>query len=134
MKAIAQLKDMVGKTWLYKTNQVRILSFRHKEESITIVTDKDWVETTVYGLAELLKDFLEVSQEDSPALENTSLQVIANTRNGLSELRSVLMDNIKTLQGNKEFIPQAKAINNNINTMINMVKLEFQITKEMRSK
>lgn len=134
MKAIEQLKAMTGKSWMYKTRMVKILSHQQKGEAVVIVTDKDWIETDTINLTTMLGEFLAVEQGDDPALENTSLQVIQNTRSGLSELRSVLMDNIKTLQGNKEFIPQAKAINNNINTMINMVKLEFQITKEMRGK
>lgn len=134
MKAIEQLKAMTGKSWMYKTRMVKILSHQQKGEAVVIVTDKDWIESDTVNLTTLLGEFLAVEQDDDPALENTSLQVIQNTRSGLSELRTVLMDNIKTLQGNKDFIPQAKAINNNINTMINMVKLEFQIIKEMRGK
>ena len=134
MKAIETLKSMTGKSWMYKTRTVKILSHKQKGNDISIVTDHSWIETTLGDLPGVLEEFMEVEQDDSAALESTSLQVIQETRTGLTELRGILLENIKQLQDNKEFIPQAKAINNNINTMINMVKLEFQITKEMRSK
>lgn len=135
---LSRLSKMVGQTYLYNTNSVKILSYKQKEDHVTIVTDKDWIEVPLFKLPALLEEFLEVEQEDeepqhlpSPS-RNSSLQVTQNARQNLSSLKDVLLDNITKVQKDKEYINQAKAINNNINTLMNMYKLELELTREIR--
>lgn len=145
MKPLDKLAAMVGKQWMYKTNNVKIISYKQDGEKVYIVTDKDWITVTVDDLPKVIELFLEVEQDEENRRQNNdakqqiindnvALQVVENTRSGVEELRKVLMDNIKKIQKDKNYIPQAKAINNNINTMINMVKLEFIVTKELKRK
>ena len=48
-------------------------------------------------------------------------------------MQNILMESIKKIQIDKEYVGQAKAINNHINTMLNMVKLQMQM-QNMRDK
>jgi len=49
-------------------------------------------------------------------------------------MRKQLMELNTKLMGPdaEKYIKQAKAVNNNINTLINSLKLEFQVAKEMK--
>jgi hypothetical protein len=46
---------------------------------------------------------------------------------------SILKDNITKVQENKDYIPQAQAINNSINTLVNITKLRIGLLKPVKS-
>nr|NIS38032.1 hypothetical protein [Candidatus Saccharibacteria bacterium]NIV03483.1 hypothetical protein [Calditrichia bacterium]NIV71705.1 hypothetical protein [Calditrichia bacterium]NIV98360.1 hypothetical protein [Candidatus Saccharibacteria bacterium]NIW78644.1 hypothetical protein [Calditrichia bacterium] len=65
-KLLQKLRDMVDKTYLYNGHYHKILSFNAKNGSITIVTDKEWLEITSESQ---LKSFLPVEDEETAARE-----------------------------------------------------------------
>ena len=51
-------------------------------------------------------------------------------KNGeITNLKEILIDNIKNVQKNEGFIQQANAINKSVNAVINLAKLELSFLK-----
>jgi hypothetical protein len=130
MNTTERLQSMVGKTWLYKKKKITILSWKQQGEDITIVTDVEWI-TKHFTELPLFIELFEHTEDPGNA---STLQVISEQRHSISSLKDVLMDSIKRVQENKEYIEQAKSINNNVNTLLNMAKLEVQIMREANKK
>lgn len=59
-----------------------------------------------------------------PAILFTSPQDIKCT---INDVRNILMDTIKKVQANKEYIQQANTVNQSVNTLINLAKLSLQL-------
>ncbi len=53
--------------------------------------------------------------------------------NGIQSLKTILMDNIKKIQDDKAFIPQAAEINNQVKSYIDIVKTEIEVIKILKS-
>lgn len=50
------------------------------------------------------------------------------------KLIDVLEDNIRRVQEDKDYIPQAQAINNNVNSIINIQKMKLDVIKQLHKK
>lgn len=118
-----RLKDMVGHTYMYNTHHYRILSFELNEQ-LTIVTDRRWFRFPLEDADKALKEFLPVE----PEIEISALQVVPKASE-MADLKMVLLDNIKRIQNDKEFIQQAHAINKSVTTLVNMARLEMSYLK-----
>lgn len=106
----------------------QILNYKFSGEEFTVVTDKEWFTKHVSELSLFVMDFMEVESEYSVPV----VQAHAETSNSLSQIKDILMDNIKKVQDNPSYINQAKSINNNVNTLMNMLKLELQVKKHLK--
>ena len=75
-------------------------------------------------------------EPDFSALGSTSSSTLVfhSQQHQLGKMREHLMkiNEELMLDSSKEKLARAKALNNNINTLINSLKLEFQVTKEIR--
>ncbi|MBD2753727.1 hypothetical protein [Spirosoma validum] len=122
-----RLKDMVGKTYLVKAVSHKILSFRIDDDKLLIVSDKKWFPAVeVQHSQKLLEQFLETEPEDEvlPAAPVQSAILSA-----VPDLKAILLDNIKKVQEDKGYIPQANTIAKQVNTLLNMVNTEINFNK-----
>jgi hypothetical protein len=53
--------------------------------------------------------------------------------NLVDELTAILKDNIAKVQKDAKYIPQAQAINNNVNSIINLTKLKLDVYKQFKN-
>lgn len=50
------------------------------------------------------------------------------------QLVEILMDNIKKVKNNQAYIPQAKAINNDVNSILHVQRLKLDMVKHIKNK
>jgi len=122
------LKDMVGKTFMYETHLHRILSYEIQDGICTVVTDKKWIKFPESRGLKKLREFLEAPDEEKQEL---ALKILP--KNGeLTDLKKILVENIKRVQNDEKFVQQANAINKSVNAVINLGKLEISFFKAQR--
>lgn len=125
MEKLNKLYDMVGGTYLYKRESITIKGViaSDADQLIRIKTDKQDITISPLHLSDFLASLLPMSEDSAEA----STTLIVQQSSEIDNLHNILKDSIKKIQEDKEYIGQAKAINNHINTMLNMVKLQMQM-------
>lgn len=129
MEKLNKLYDMVGGTYLYKRESITIKGVIASEadQLIRIKTDKQDITVSPLHLSGFISSLLPSSDEQ----EETRTALVVQQSGEIDTLHKILKDSIKKIQEDKEYIGQAKAINNHINTMLNMVKLQMQMQNMM---
>lgn len=128
-KKIEELKSMIGKQYLYNGNEIQILTYQLDGEDVTIITNQPqekWVTVKVFDLKIKLLEFKTV---DLPAVNESKNDQLSVTSNTLISLRDTLLSNIEKVKEDPAFIPQAKNISYNVQTIINLAKIELEIKK-----
>jgi hypothetical protein len=128
MNAIKKLEVMIGKTFIYKNDHHYIVKYEIKNDRIFITTDKEILDTSLTDLRPLLNEFLPASSQKDVAVQVQKPSIDTST---ISQLKDILMENIKEVKKDKNFIPQAIAINQNVNSIIELAKAEILLTKSM---
>jgi len=134
---------MAGKDWLYRKRNIKIIGAMAIDEKLVVkVMDFEEGELDINLEAEdtdsFTKECLPVDMTPTEIHKNrernqaTAVAIINNTHLDIVDLRQTVMETINKIKKDPAYIPQAKAINNNVNTIVNMTKLEFQIAKEMK--
>lgn len=124
-KTIAErLKDMQNKTWMYKTKLHKIINYKINDTNIEIVTDKDWFVIPVNKINVTLAEFLAAEEEKRNNINITLFQ-----GNNKLALKDLVIENIEKIKKDPGYIPVAKALNEQLKTMIQMAKLEIEYKK-----
>lgn len=125
-----KLNTMVGKTFMYNTRHYKILSFRISpgENNVQIATDKKWFDFHTNLIDAALKQFLPVAD----LMEVNSLQIMPK-KDEMNDLKTIILNNIKKVQKDKNYVGQANSINKSMNTLINMAKTEISLLKLSRN-
>ena len=124
MKIEDRLQSMTGKTYMYNTIHHKILTYQIKSDEVTIVTDKKWIVIPLTKINAELEQFLPIEFE-----KEAVIYVTLFGKENKQSLKEVVMENIKKLQTDTAYISQAKAVNEQIKTMIAMAKLEIETIK-----
>jgi hypothetical protein len=124
MKDLQKIAQMVGSTYMYKKENYTLKGFIPEEQKVRILTDKQDIVLLNDGLHHSLSLFLEVEQEE------TALQVQKHPQNDtIVELRNILMENIKQVRENKEYVQQAGVVNKSVTNITNLIKAELEFMK-----
>ncbi len=132
MQLEKRLDSMIGKSYMYKTFIHRIISYEHISSTILLHTNKETITFTSSQAEKKLDEFLPVANiiepaEAKPAVNN--LVLYEKIKEDLPNLTDIIKGNIAKLQSSREYIPQAAAINESINSLVNLVKLEIMVKK-----
>lgn len=101
-------------------------TFKRKFESATEFF-RYWYETKENIAIDKVEETLAKTSPDN------SLPVQFTQENSLAdELVLILKDNIEKVKKNAGYIPQAQAINNNVNSILHVQKLKLDMMKQMR--
>lgn len=136
---INTLESIKGKTFQYGTGIYYILGYTIDDENERFVLQTNV--TSFERPFEAIEDFLKFWK---PATNIISLKTDTNADHQvalfverenclINDLVTILKDNITKVQTNKDYIPQAQAINNNINTIVNIAKLQLTLHKPVKS-
>lgn len=125
MNATAKLDEIKGRTFLINAKRQKILNYKLDNGSVIIATDKDIFEFDRSELDSQLRSFL-------PANEKHELPILRSVRNELPNMAEIIFDNIKKVQGDRNYISQATAVDKGINTLINLMKAELSLVKAMQ--
>lgn len=133
----ATLTGMVGKNYTYNRRKVTVLRFEIKEKVIRIVCATEDITILVEDFQDTMSRFLPdntpiISHDHKPVVAPPSAvpQTIIRTSGG--ELKELVMDNIRKIQRDKEYIPQAIEINNQVKTLIDLAKTEIELIKALK--
>ena len=113
MNVEQKLQEMKGKTFMYNTVNQKILNCFCDNGTIKIATDKRLIEFPRDQFKEKIKEFL-------PVGEGTGMEVQVIGMKDSQTLQTTILENIEKLKTDKGYIHQAKAINNSVNTFLNM--------------
>lgn len=118
-----RIRSMVGKKFMYNANEQKILSYRIENSNLVIVTNRTWIEVPITLANKKLDEFLPV-EDDEEGKALTSLK-----QEDKESLIHLIQDNIQKIKSDPEYIRQAREINSQIKTLLDIVKTEIQIQK-----
>jgi hypothetical protein len=123
------LTKVIGKTIMYNTYNYKIIGFMLVDEKVVVATDTKDIIFPQEEAAQYINEFLPV--EDEKMQEKQALQIMPDKKQ-VADLKGIILQNIKNVQKDKAYVPQANAINKSINTMISMANLELAYYKTMK--
>lgn len=127
-----QMDSMIGNLWLYNGREVRIKGFNINNDQVRVINSGRPIVLPADRLEEKLDEFLPVQDEPYGGTKTAAMQVFENDSNQISSLEEIIMDNIRKVQTSKDYLPQATAVTNNVNTLLNMSKQKIAMLKELR--
>jgi len=123
---------MPGKSFLYMGSEVKIERIEHQEDDLfKVITDK---KEMLVSEEELIKDFMEIHSAEDEGRKLTVVDSVIQNNNQMHDLSAILMDNIKKVQQDPKYIDQAKAINDQVKTIVDIKKTQIEalrVTKEL---
>jgi len=126
-----RFENMAGRTYLYNGEQYAVGEVVALGGGMySVITDKRALKVTAIRLR---KDFLPVTVPKNGA----SMALAKRVQADLSPIRSmldVLEENIKKVRQDAKYIPQAKAINDQVKSAISLAKLQLDIVKLAKGK
>lgn len=105
----------------------RVVRWELKEKTLKLITDQTDVVILVDDIDKDLQQ-IEIVTEDVAVMATPQTSMIQRVNKDLQE---ILMDNIKKLKGDKDYIPQAQEINANVRSMIDLAKAEIEYMKTL---
>lgn len=135
---IEQLQSMMGKHFKNKDNDevVKFMSMKTEGDQITIATDGDWIITSPFDLSVFFRKYTEVAVTEKgeitilPSNSHVSISSTVMKDDVITYLTDTLKDNIKKVQTNKDYVPQAKEISNSISKLIDLAKIELEFKRK----
>lgn len=123
------LENMVGKTYRYagQIHYVKSYNVDEDNDQYTVVTNL----STYSRKFESMPTFLEYWQPTSSLIQSDQSQVMEQENLLSNQLITLLTENIEKVKSDKEYIPQAQTINNNINTIVNIAKMRLEVLKQL---
>ena len=137
-KFLKPLENMRGKTFQYANNIHYIIDVQidEEKEKCVIKTNLSSFDRPFEAMEEFLKYWQPVNNITNlhPATDqDNQLAIFIQQEDTLSnKLIDILNDNIVKVQCSKDYIPQAQAINNNINSIVNIAKMRLDFMKQFK--
>jgi len=138
MQMESKLSEMIGKLYIYKQKEHRILRFQCESSFTKIVTSREDIIVNHDEAKEQLTDFLLVD-ESSPALPSKPSDNLPATnhmtmpelsfKSNVPQLSEIIMGNIEKLKTDPSYISQASAINDQLKTLVELGKTEIEMAK-----
>lgn len=134
-----RLNGMVGGQFFYAGNihTVSECTIDEENQKFTIKTNLNQFSRLFESSDKFLEYWEPVKDQSGIAKVNSEGDPgpAITTDNSLADkMIGILEDNIKKVQVDPKYIEQAKSINNNVNSVINIVKLKMAFEKEARKK
>jgi hypothetical protein len=123
---INKLKELVGKSFLYKGIEITINDVKLVSTTYVVKTNKrayNFFENEVETFISELKD-IQIKKNKIMEIETKKIIELQQT-----DLSIILLDTIERIQNDKDYVKQANAICNVVTQMINVKKLEIQLKK-----
>ena len=119
--------SMIGKVYLFNgaEHRIRLIKPVGKSGDYEVRTNLSTLKVT---LKELRRDFLPIDGE-GPSASTAIVKVMRDEIRPMHNLSTILLDNITKIQKDKNYIPQAKAINEQAKTLIGLAKFKLDVLK-----
>jgi hypothetical protein len=128
------LQQMKGNYFRYANQVHAVIDFTIDEERFEVVTDINRYSRKLESAEEFLKYWSPVDNKGAVTKnENNQIDVyIEQEKSQADDLIGILKDNISKVQADAKYIPQAQAINDNINSIIDIQKMKLDYIKQFR--
>ena len=140
---VKKLEKMRGNTYLYRTENYQIEGYEISDLFVKLTTDKGPLNFPSQIINKKLADFLEVEPERKDLLDK-AITIIETKSNGTeitksdnfqnisqNNLREILLDQIKLVKQNPEYVKQAQMVNNITNTILKSFTVELALKKQL---
>ena len=128
-----KLSELSGKTVKYEGKELIVKGFTIEQSTFTLYTDDD----NIVGLNNEVDIFLRKIQPSQHTLANitmkSQLQLPPEMTDFFKNMAQVAKSNIEKVQENRDYIPQAMEVRENLNTMIDMAKTQVAFMKIMQN-
>lgn len=115
-----QLNTLPGKQWMYNGKNYNVLHVGEVEDKIIISTKEGILQINKQELNKELNNFLPVEAEKAIAIKGVNNLLVSQES---SSIMKILNDTIKKVSSDKSYIQQAAIINKNVNSMIQLAKV-----------
>lgn len=134
MNIVDKIDAMIGKSFQVEGKVERVLrrTFSEENGNVSIVTDVQTHSTLLTVAHEYLKKFVLVSESLTVVGPSQTVGIIGN-KSKIDRMYDIMFDNIERLKMDKEFIPQAQAMNEQIKSVIDLAKTEVMAAKMMNA-
>ena len=119
-KTIERLDSMIGGVYLYMGRSVKILGYGDTDEKVRIKTSTTPIIIKKVDVIKELDEFMVTDEpvDEDDTVDKGAMVYFKNDPSSMNALEKILMDNIEKLQTDSTFIPQAKAINDNVGSIL----------------
>jgi hypothetical protein len=126
-----KLESMIGKLFVDQRTSIthRMLSHKYTGQEFTLVTDKEWFTKHESEGMLFLSMFFPVKEDGSTGLVAPNDLAVLEGSTNIKKMSNLLFENIEKMKQDAKFVDTAKEINNHMNTLINLTKLQIQIAK-----
>lgn len=136
---LKSLNNLVGKEWMYRQEIVRVKNWMFNDEQ-TVITmaleGKGYIKFNSSELGAKLKEFLPVSSSEKKqaivkvAETDKELQLSFGLEsNVFNDAKAIIIDTIQKVRVDKEYLPQAQAINQGVLALMDIMKTEVLVAK-----
>lgn len=152
IKLTNQLQQMKGKFYKYASQVHAVIDFTLDEEKFEIMTNIGRYPRKHESAEEFLKYWVPVEHKEAVIINGSRETAITNEHQGgiikneniqmdvyfeqekseADDLIKILKANITKVQGDANYIPQAQAVNDNVNSIINIQKMKLEYFKSFR--
>ena len=127
-KKIKKLDTMLGKSYLYLGDELKLLSYKVTGEKVDIVGNKYWITTNVFDLETVLGAMKEIHLPqvslDEAFKQNTKYISVRN--DSINKAQDSLLEMLDKVKEDRVNIEQAKAVVDIANSIVNSEKLKLE--------
>lgn len=132
MEAIDRLRQMIGNVYRYEGGIVTIHDVEESSPFGILKTDNGDVKISLNDIdAEL--SFFTLKRDNEMVHNSTVMQMVSQSGAMYEKLHNTLLDTIQKVQENKEYIPQAAAINETMKSIIDLEKVKVQTLQLLKA-
>ena len=151
MNAIEKLNEIIrsGKKYLYHKDTITINGFKERSGMYTLncikngnnidILKEDYEKLDTF--LSILVEFDDIPVYDTEQMDvetnlpeiksaNRSIQLLDENREKFKTLSEILIEDIKKVREDPNYVSQAKSVANSAQTIINLVKLQLEIAKK----
>lgn len=131
-----QLKTMVGKSYNYKGKDIKVIALVKNGVHFELDTDASRIKIPVTTSADDLKKFVPTDMVGIEEKQKPSMSLVVTSPGsggGIEKIKQTVFETIERIKADAGYLPQAQAINANINTLINLGKLELEAIRLAKS-
>lgn len=130
-KNVERLEKLLLKKMKHNDGRTfQFLKLKQIKETITVITDSEDFEVIIYDIPVWLEHFTEVP-DINVAVAVKPMEINTLKSDISAELRDILMENIRKVSKDKEYVNQAKQIANSVAALVNLAKVEIDIRTKL---
>lgn len=124
-----KLREMCGKSFMYMGSTFKINGHYISKERVHISTDSKMVTLNVHNAMDSLKEFMPVADNSKAIAVSQPTGTMVTSKVLSSDIISTVMNSIKMVQDNPDYIKQADGINRSVKTLLDIAKTELSYRK-----